>query len=794
LAKIKTRKPEMKQKEKPAENIFDKDWICLSLLVIFWVIFFRQLLTGSAFLFDDFIEQYYPGKLMASVSLKSGIFPFWNPFVFSGMPFFADLQIAVLYPFNLLLTLFTNGDKLSPLPIQFTIVLHYLLCSVFTFYLGKQFKLSNIFSVLFALLFTYSSYMIIHIIHMPLIEAAVWFPLILLLWLKFTETKKYFYAISAGIIMTVCILAGYPQVPFFNYFFIAIFAAVTVYRKYMEKDTGDIKHIAAGFLIFLILPFGLTAFQLLPTNEFVSLSNRASFDYDFAKQGSLHPYELITVIMPKYFGVWSGNEKITDLQYWSKHSEGPWMFSISNIFISALILVLIIPAVRYLIKEKKNPYQTYFLLGISVFSVLFSFGGYFFFHKLLFDFVPLFNRFRNPAHILYLLSFSVILLSMLGTNGIIKDKKLKDYFSSRYLAGIAIVFAFIGILFYAGVFAPQTAKGQGGEAILSWIKSQYAVFIVFIFGFTFLLYLLKNLKISFQSFSVLIALLLCTEFYYIWFDQNNGTRNPEQAYTQNSATVNKLKEEMKNEHFRVNMREGRNMLFQRNQGFIDRIEFIEGYGALLLKRFIPVNKPEPSSQTHDLMNIKYKINVDPVKKTMQLLPNPGYLPRARMFYDVKLFNNEDEVKKYMESPEFDYRKTIAIEKDKLGTEIPVLKDTLNIPASNVKISEYTLSNIQIDVETPANGFLFLSEVYYPAWKAYIDGKETEIFKTDYCLRSVYLTQGKHEVEFKYESDTFNTGLIISLGFAVFLIPSFGFSVYRLKQDKIIALIPKKFFH
>ena len=108
----------IKKEESAVKSIFDNDYIMLGILAVFWLIFFRQLLSGSAYLFDDFIEQYYPAKLMSSVMISKGIFPFWNPFIFSGMPFFADLQIAVLYPFNFVLTLFVKNDKLSALAIQ----------------------------------------------------------------------------------------------------------------------------------------------------------------------------------------------------------------------------------------------------------------------------------------------------------------------------------------------------------------------------------------------------------------------------------------------------------------------------------------------------------------------------------------------------------------------------------------------------------------------------------------------------------------------------------------------------
>ena len=763
-------KPEIKL---PSKSIFDNNYILLGILGVFWLIFFRELLSGNAYLFDDFIEQYYPGKFMASVMLSKGVFPFWNPFVFSGVPFFADLQIAVLYPFNYILNFFVQNEKLSALAIQNTIVVHYLLTSIFTLYLARHFKLSGIFSLLFSILFTYSSYMMIHMMHQPLVEAATWFPLFFLVWLKFVESGKYYYPLLAGFIMAICVLAGYPQVPFFNFFFVFIFTVFYAYSRFKHKNKKDIIRLIIGLVVILFFTFGLTAFQLLPAFEFIGLSNRASFDYDFAKQGSMHIYDYITLIIPKFFGVWSGNEKIADIQYWSKHSEGPWMFSISNIFLSTLIILILIPSFRYFIKEKKNTYIAYFGLFIIAFSFLFSLGGNFFFHKMMYDFVPFFNRFRNPAHVVYILMMAIILVTMIGANGIIKDGKIKEYFSNKYLFTIGGLIFVLFIIVYSGILLP-TYVAQTPQ-VLNYVKTQGLTFLIFGLLFTTLYYLLSNSKITFNTFSILISVILLIEVYYIWFDQNNGTKNPEKEFAQTMQMSNKLKQEMSSEIFRVNGRSYNPsiMLFKRNQGYIDNVEYIEGYGALMLKNFIPPNGVEKnSSQSHDLMNLKYKIYPDSSKNRNPLGLNPTYLPRVMMFYDAVKFDNDSLVKDFMSSSKFNYRRTLAIE-DKENLNLPKLSPEDSIPSSNVKILERNINLIKVEVDTPQDGILYFSEVYYPAFKAYVDGQPTKILKADYCMRAVQVLKGKHVVEMRYESETFNNGLVISLitlGIFIVLLP------------------------
>jgi|WetSurMetagenome_2_1015567.scaffolds.fasta_scaffold09576_2 hypothetical protein len=784
-------KPELKSKPEVFKDLLENNWISLAVLFVFWVIFFRQLISGSAFIGDDFIEQYFPGKTLSAVSLSKGFIPFWNPYTFSGMPFFADLQIAIFYPFNYVLSFFVNGEHLSPVILQLSIILHYLVCSVFCFYIGKHFKLTNTASVIFSLMFTYSSYMIIHMIHMPLIEAVIWLPIVFLLWLKFIDTRKYIFIFVATVLMTFCVLSGYPQVAFYNYLFVSVYVLITFIIKLKVKDFATVRSLIFGYLIFVIFSFGMAAFQLLPANEFVSLSNRAKITYDFAIEGSVEPRFYLSFFIPKLFGIWKFNDASTDISWWA--TKETFMFSIANIYISILSVVLLLPTITYLIKKKINKTLTWFLIGMAGFSLLYAMGGFFFFHKIAYYIIPFFNRFRNPGHILFLYSFSASLLIAFGLNTLLQSKKVfAEIYNKKYYLVLLGLFTLVLILVYSGFFAVNIP--QIGEKVNAWIKSQYLTFFVFLVVSSSLIYLFLTEKIKLNFFIISILVITALDIYVNWYEQNNGSLNPEILYNQRKQKEDEFRTELKSEVFRVNMREyPYTPYFQRNGGLINRIPFIEGYGALILDKYIPINKSEPgSSQTHDIMNVKYKLEPASLKannpNAYKFYVNQSYLPKARMFYDAKYFEEKDSValKSYMAGKEFDHHKTIVIETDKKDFILPVLKDS-TVPKSEVKIINYDLNSITVEVETQENGFLFLSEVYYPAWKAYVDGKNTELFRADYCERAVYIEKGKHTILFNYESDTFKSGMSISLPMIfVWLLGTifFSFTFIRKKKQEI----------
>ena len=211
------------------------------------------------------------------------------------------------------------------------------------------------------------------------------------------------------------------------------------------------------------------------------------------------------------------------------------------------------------------------------------------------------------------------------------------------------------------------------------------------------------------------------------------------------------------------------MFFERNQGMIDFIFLLEGYNPLnLLRRF-------PPGKTYELLNVKYETKLDLERRVITLNEKHFYMPRAWMSYKPIVVNNDDEIIKIMSDSTFNYKECVVIEK---SPELSI--DT--VPGNNnVKITNYDLNKITISVETDKNGILVLSEVFYPAWKVYVDGVEKPILRCDYSLRGVAVEKGKHVVKFSYEDKDFKLGLVLSISGLGFVIVILVFN--RFKKEK-----------
>ena len=66
-------------------------------------------------------------------------------------------------------------------------------------------------------------------------------------------------------------------------------------------------------------------------------------------------------------------------------------------------------------------------------------------------------------------------------------------------------------------------------------------------------------------------------------------------------------------------------------------------------------------------------------------------------------------------------------------------------ASRVRVPLADLNAMTIEADAASPGYLVVSELYYPDWKARVDGRETPILKADGFLRAVRLPRGHHHV-------------------------------------------------
>jgi len=746
-------------------------------LALLTVILYSPVLTGSTNFWEDLIHQEFPNRMFSRDCLLSGQFPHWNPFTFGGMPFFAALQAGVFYPFNLLLSILPAGPQTFWYLLQAVIVSHIFFAGLCMFALLRWKGHTPGASVFGATGYMLCGFLVTHLIHALMLYMLAWLPLVIMLMERGMRERRADRSVLAGVILGLSMFAGHPQLAFYEGLFIAAWAL------YVAADTRDFRPRCLGQpLITAAVALGFAAFLYLPGVELSGQSARVAWTYEMASEGSVSLRQLAMFIMPKVFGAWTGQKDVP--QFWVRDTfnDGYHTYWETCFYTGIAILVFALAQFR---GRPRSPLLIFTAVW-GAFSLAMALGSHFFVYRLLFDFVPGFGSFRMPGRILFTWNFLLPVLAARTFDGLAAPADREKTYRV-VLIGLAVCLA-AGLLSGVGALKAfwielEDPKKASYAALQGWLL----VLAVLLVAVPVLLRW-KNRMTDAAMQRCVIGALALDLLVFGWGQHMTSPDGAAKHFAENRRIALDLQAASKAEVFRVSMRQflpeegtqlGKQtglMLLKRNQGMIDRVQMIEGYNPLnLLRRLPPANGPEQLDMLFDLMNVKYFINPSYRGQGDQLvLVNPDRLPRAAMFYRAKVLTGDSLVQQYMTSGSFDYRNELVL------TEQPAvpLPEPDGPIACRVSVppSSYRNNRMRIDVETEKSGLLFVSEIWYPAWKAFVDDRPAKVLRADYSFRAVEVPAGTHRVEMRFQSAYFTLGAWI---FAVTVLSCGGFLGWNL---------------
>lgn len=147
---------------------------------------------------------------------------------------------------------------------------------------------------------------------------------------------------------------------------------------------------------------------------------------------------------------------------------------------------------------------------------------------------------------------------------------------------------------------------------------------------------------------------------------------------------------------------------------------------------------------------------------VEVLKNNRALPRAWLVTQAHAVDGEEALRAIRgESLEpFDPRETVLLEVR--PDELPKLPGGKIDASSEVRLTGYQPTRLTIETSAPTNTVLVVSEIFYPGWKATVDGQPARIMLADYLLRGIALAAGKHKVDMNYSAPSGYLGPVISI--------------------------------
>lgn len=764
------------------------DWIIpITILAgLVFIYFYKPALLGEVFITGDMTTSdlcnlNFPTRGFLDRCLHQGIWPLWTTDIYCGFPVFAEGEMGGLYPLSLLLFgLFPDW-----IAYNYLIILNFMLSGIFFFAYARVIGLNQFPAFIGAVAFTFCGFFVTHLKHANLITASCWLPLLFLCVEKLVRDKGLIWAVCGGLVFACQILAGHFQMAYYSmlgagfYLLFRICSKIwdaSPYRvqsevmpkkkkrqpqkqKHASMDacvtsrtnpvSNDTLQYLIGFALIGIIGVGISAIQILPTYEFTGLATRASgLSFQDAVAWPYKIQQLITLIFPYYYG--------DPAQATYQRDIGGQMTLFWENCGYVGILPLFLGIFGFCVYCTRNTFVRLFGL-MAVLSLLLTLGNYTPLFELLWKYMPGLKFFRFPNRFLLLFDFSILVLSGFGIAFLMERLKT---FKAKGVIQSSICLLIILDLFNFGMRHNPTISPK------TWLTYPESV-----------KFLKKDKEMSrIYSFGG-------DESWSMVHTMSGGWKGDLGLYVAHRGVL------------------------QPNSNMDYGIQSSDGYPAFAPQRLAAIHNfyrnmdnislykhsmddplgfaaPKPQfTKLLGIQNVKYittfwelkspdlsEVHQTRFKGTMpplRIYENKAVIPRILCVPKAEVIPNETDIINHLTSPDFNPYTTVILEKTPHYLhQVPMSTKTTG---STAQFISYQPLRVSIQASMDSNGFLLLNDTWYPGWKAFVDKKETEIYRANFIFRAIALTKGKHKIEFIYTPTSFNQGCWISISCLILIV-------------------------
>jgi hypothetical protein len=182
---------------------------------------------------------------------------------------------------------------------------------------------------------------------------------------------------------------------------------------------------------------------------------------------------------------------------------------------------------------------------------------------------------------------------------------------------------------------------------------------------------------------------------------------------------------------------------------------------LLNARYLVVPSEMTSEQDELLLSLSERYPVVFDDGYTRVLERESALPRAWIVHAAETVDGAEALRRVV-AGEVDPRQTALID----GV-VPTLQDAGSSEES-AAITTYEPERIVIQTDSTTAGMLLLSEMAYPAWKATVDGVPVDVSTAYGLIRAIPLPAGSRIVEFSYDTQDEELGLVLTFGTVILL--------------------------
>jgi len=806
-----------------APSAWESGWrrwlvVVLALLLILMAVYPGAIFRGEVFTSAD-DANFSAFRIVGDEAWRAGDYPLWNPYIFGGMPTFGSLAfVRFVYPPSFLMDLLQGPLGFPPLTWMFA---HLLLGGLGMAYLLGRWRVPVAGQVLGAAIWILMPKIVAWGVHGhgSKLMTAMYLPWILAWTCQVLGGRGWTAVAWTGLLLGLQFLRGHVQISYYTLLAVGWLAAVNLVWPLMAgavgSDFGTRIRRTGQLGVGLALGFLIGATLLVPVREYARLSIRGEAAsagggaaYSYAAGWSQGIDELPTFVLPTA----AGFGKATYV--------GPMPFTDYPNYFGFLLLIL---AGTSLAARQRRLALALGALGLL--AVLIAFGRHFFLHRLLYEVLPFFDKFRVPSMILVLTGLTLAVLAVLGATRLVRGV---DGAPPRWLRGTIIGIAALGgLLLLAAVTglaeAPYRssleglAEASGKQAVPllmdeAWrLHRQDLIRIGLLLATAAAAMWLALRRPSFGRHGLLWVLALLVVWDLVAVDLR--IVHPERSLVEvaydaegrgrlvaaarlarpyrrapasdvDPAIAATLTDAVGHDRIWPLGRAG-----DGNRFMTAKLRSLGGYHAAKLAAYETIRRQlyaaeQPAGHVANWLAGRALIldgalpdgafpyladlglDLDPqplVAAGLHAYRNRAALPRARLVSSWRL---RDSLPYGDDLNSF----LVAIQSGRHPYRDEVVLEEKPDPAPEsadrpLAAPEFVrdgLEEVVLRTTAPVPALLLLADMGAPGWRVFVDGDERPLLRADLALRAVALEAGRHEVRFAYHDPSVRIGLTLSL--------------------------------
>lgn len=838
------------------------------LFLVLTFLYCKPLLEGMQLSTHDSNQYIALNKESADLKATTGHVTMWSSRMFSGMPAYlmGGLEFSKVIENSPRTTLYKIASAI-PDP-AFEIML--MLLGAFIGFYVLTAKKSYAFLGAIAIGFCTYNFISLDAGHITKVKAiAMFMPLFAATWL--TYQRKYIWGIILFLIFSYEIIAArHVQIAYYGFILIGVYALFEIIsqsiRGEMKQAATSSALLAVAITITIMMNFDnyfindfskdttrggdiLNAAKMNPGEPSAPTSHEKGVGFDYATNWSLGFEEIGSLFVPNFAGGSSAagldensavyktlSAKGVSPQQASQFVQrmplywGSEPFVQGPIYLGAIIVFLFVFAC-FAYKGKLKGW----IIGGVIFTLLISLGKNMeFFYRLLYDFLPGFNKFRAPTMILALTQVLMVIMGVLGLKDFFdnaiynKENRIKILkLSTGITAGVLIFFIALGSVFSFQSKAIQNGKttdDQFKEQLVqmtgdqnfandiysslkndraSAMRSDAMRSLLFVVLVAAVLFVFAFEKFNTPSYIVLaISVLVLADFWTV----NKRYLNDDDFEDKSAIEANAFPQTPADAAILAQNKDGARMadftldIFNSaSPAYYHRT--IGGYSPAKLRRyqdiiehglsydFQQINKSGFAHANYiNMLNARY---IKQAPEASGVFVNHYALGNAWMVNMLETVNSPEE--EILKIRTIDPAKVALVNKE-FANYIQDVKPNADTIINDMRYVKqiYTKDPMKLEYtfKSPKDEFVVFSEVIYRPnedWISYIDGKPADHIRVNYILRGMKVKAGEHKITFEFKPKLYAmTNNVLLLGNVLFYVVIAGLVFLYVRKRKSVS--------